>query len=443
MQKSLLFLLISLPTFIFAELRPNILIFLADDHSTFDVGCYGNKIVRTPNIDKLAKQGMKFNLAFTSTAMCAPARSMLYTGLYPHNNGAHMNHGAARKGVKSFGQYFTAQGYKVVLAGKGHIKPMSVFAMDRVKETTEDISKIINNPKPFCLIIASNDPHAPHQSGGFDPAVIPIPPYLPDTPEVRNTREGYYTDIETMDKAFGSYLKILQDSGKTDNTITIFLSDHGAGKLAKWTLYEIGLRVPMIIRWPNKIKPGSDNDAMVNLIDILPTVYQASTGKEIHGIDGKSFLKTLNSSSNHHRDFIFGAHTNRGIMAGMPFPIRSVRNTQFKYIKNLNPDGISSNITTHNLQYQAYGGGWMTTWKQIAQNDSFWAQRHKLILKRPAEELYDLKNDPWELHNLASNKKYAQIKQSLNTQLKNWMLQQNDLGMQAELSVKAHSKVKK
>ncbi|MDD7984301.1 sulfatase [Lentisphaera marina] len=443
MIKYIFIALTILSHFALAAKKPNILIFLADDHSTFDVGCYGNKIVRTPNIDKLATEGMKFHRAFTSTAMCAPARSMLYTGLYPHRNGAHMNHGAATNGVKSFGQYFRSHGYKVVLAGKGHIKPMSVFKMDREPETAEAISKIINSPQPFCLIIASNDPHAPHKSGGFDPKTIPIPPYLPDTPETRSTREGYYTDIEIMDKAFGSYLKILQESGKADNTITIFLSDHGAGKLAKWTLYEIGLRVPMIIRWPGKIKSGSQNKAMVNLIDILPTLYEASTGNAISNIDGKSFLKTLISKESDHREFIFGAHTNRGIMAGMPFPIRSVRDKQFKYIRNLNSEGISSNITTHNLEYKPYGGGWMTSWEEIGQNDKFWAHRHNLILKRPAEELYDLETDPWEFNNLAQNSQYDDIKESLKTKLTQWMQNQNDLGMKSELSVKAHSKVKK
>ena len=426
-----------------AQTKPNILIFLTDDHSTFDVGCYGNQVVRTPHIDKLAKEGMLFNKTFTSTAMCAPARSMLYTGLYPHNNGAHMNHGAANKGVKSFGQYFKPHGYRVVLAGKGHIKPMSVFAMDRVQETVKDISEVINGEDPFCLIIASNDPHAPHQSGGFDPQLIPIPPYLPDTNETRNKREGYYTDIETMDKAFGSYLKILQESGKADNTITIFLSDHGAGKLAKWTLYEIGLRVPMVIRWPGKIKPGTQNNAMINLIDILPSMYQAATGKTIQNIDGQSFLQTLTASKIKHREYIFGAHTNRGIMAGLPFPIRSVRDKRFKYIRNLNPDGISSNITTHNLDYKAYGGGWMTSWEKMGQSDSFWAARHKLILNRPAEELYDLQKDPWELKNLANKKEYRSTQSRLSQKLDQWMKHQNDAGMQAELSVKAHSKRKK
>ena len=442
MLKFIFTLVTLVPFFLTAQEKPNILIFLADDHSTFDVGCYGNQIVRTPNIDKLASEGMLFTAAFTSTAMCAPARSMLYTGLYPHRNGAHMNHGSAKKGIKSFGQYFKPHGYKVVLAGKGHIKPMSVFAMDRIEETTADIAKVIKGKNPFCLIIASNDPHAPHKSGGFDPQTIPLPPYLPDTPEIRTTREGYYTDIETMDKAFGSYLKILQESGKADNTITIFLSDHGAGKLAKWTLYEIGLRIPMIVRWPSKIKSGTQNNAMINLIDILPSMYQAATGKTIQNIDGQSFLQTLTASKIKHREYIFGAHTNRGIMAGLPFPIRSVRDKRFKYIRNLNPDGISSNITTHNLDYKAYGGGWMTSWKKMGQSDSFWAARHKLILNRPAEELYDLQEDPWELNNLADSEQYYGLLKNLSHQLDQWMTEQNDTGMQAELSVEAHSRKK-
>lgn len=443
MIKYIFIALTILSHFALAVKKPNILIFLADDLSTFDVGCYGNKIVRTPAIDALATEGCRFEMAYTSTAMCTPARSMLYTGLYPHHNGAHMNHGSTNKGVKSFGQYFQPLGYKVVLAGKGHIQPESVFTMERKKETLADISEVINGAEPFCLIIASHDPHAPHESGAFDPQAIPLPPYLPDTPEIRKSREGYYTDIELMDKAFASYLKVLDDSGKKDNTITIFLSDHGSSRLAKWTCYEIGLRVPMIIRWPKHIKAHTSQQAMINLIDILPTVYQAATEKKLDNIDGKSFLNCLTEQQNHHRDYIFGTHTNQGIMSGLPFPIRSVRDKRYKYIQNLNPEGISSNIMTHNQSFQAYGGGWMTSWAKIGETDDFWAQRHKLILKRPAEELYDLANDPWELNNLAQNSQYDDIKESLKTKLTQWMQNQNDMGMKSELSVKAHSKVKK
>ncbi len=181
---------------------------------------------------------------------------------------------------------------------------------------------------------------------------------------------------------------------------------------------------------------------MINLIDILPGVYQAATGKTIQNIDGQSFLQTLTASKIKHREYIFGAHTNRGIMAGLPFPIRSVRDKRFKYIRNLNPDGISSNITTHNLDYKAYGGGWMTSWKKMGQSDSFWAARHKLILNRPAEELYDLQEDPWELNNLADSEQYYGLLKNLSHQLDQWMTEQNDTGMQAELSVEAHSRKK-
>ncbi|WDE99356.1 hypothetical protein PQO03_16085 [Lentisphaera profundi] len=133
-------------------------------------------------------------------------------------------------------------------------------------------------------------------------------------------------------------------------------------------------------------------------------------------------------------------HTNQGIISGLPFPSRSVRDKRYKYIQNLNPEGISSNIMTHNQSFQAYGGGWMTNWAKLGETNDFWAKRHKLILKRPAEELYDLANDPWELNNLANNPKLDSIKNNLKTQVQDWMLQQNDTGMIAEFSVKKRQK---
>jgi len=419
-----------------SDTKPNIILFVGDDHSVWDLGCYGNKVVRTPNLDRLAKQGMRFDRAFTVTAMCAPARSMLYTGLYPHQNGCHMNHGMTRKAVKSLPHYLKPQGYRVVLAGKTHIKPKKVYPFEYMGMA--GAGKVIQGEQPFCLVIASHDPHSPHKSGGYQPKEVPVPAYFPDLPAVRRGIADYYTDIDTLDQEIGNVMKLLKNSGKESNTLFVYAGDHGYGFMAKWTCYEAGLRVPFIVSWPGQIKAGSKSDAMVSFIDVLPTFLDAAGTKQPDGIDGKSFIKVLRGENHHHRKLIFGAHTNQGIILGEPYPIRSVRDERYKYIRNLNPNGRQTNLGLYKNKNKDLESALMTQWKAKAKTDAKVAHLLSRVINRPAEELYDLREDPWELHNLAAEESHQKTKTRLSKELDAWMQQQNDKGMESELSVKKH-----
>ncbi len=413
--------------------KPNIILFIGDDHSLQDSGCYGNETVRTPNIDRLASEGIRFDRAFTVSAMCAVSRSALYTGLYPHRNGCHMNHGLTREGTQSLPHYLKPLGYRVVLAEKTHIKPKSVYPFEYVK--MEEAAAVIDSEEPFCLVVASHEPHGPHGKGDYVPEELPLPPFLPDIPSIREKTAGYYADIEALDKEIGLILDRLEQSGKASNTLFIYAGDHGIGIMAKWTCYEAGLHVPLIARWPGRIEPGTTTEAMISFVDVLPTFLEAVGSDSSADLDGRSFLGVLEGRSEEHRDLIFGAHTNRGIISGEPYPVRSVRGERYKYIRNLNPEGQPTNITTHGFKYTESDSGLWGAWKEKAKTDPEAARLLARVMNRPAEELYDLQSDPWEFNNLTDDPSLAETKSTLSAELDQWMLQQGDRGLEGELEI--------
>ncbi len=416
--------------------KPNIVLFVGDDHSVWDVGCYGNKVIKTPNLDLLASQGMRFDRAFTITAMCAPARSMLYTGLGPVRNGCYMNHGKTHAHIKSLPHYLKPLGYRVVLAGKTHIKPKSVYPFEYVAQ--REAYGVIQGDEPFCLIVASNEPHTPHTGRDYPLDDMTVPPYLPDLKSAKVGISAYYTDIDKLDREIGGVMAMLKSSGIEKNTLFVYAGDHGYGLMAKWTCYETGLRVPFIVRWPGMVKAGSSTDAMVSFVDVLPTFLEAAGAEPAKDIDGKSFIGVLSGEKKTHRDRIYGLHTNQGIIYGQDYPVRSVRDNRFKYIRNLNPDGRPTNVSTCDSKDQEKTTGLWGEWREAAKTDEKVAKLLKRVMDRPAEELYDLEADPWELNNLAKHPDHAKTKARLRRELDQWMKQQGDQGMASELKVELH-----
>ncbi len=420
--------------------KPNIVLFLADDQSIDDVGCYGNNAVRTPNIDRLAEEGLRFKLAFTPTSMCSPSRSALYTGLYPHRNGCHPNHSSIKPGVKTLPHYLKPLGYRVALAGKTHIKPREQFPFEYMGLKDERIEKFMTlaRDKPFCLVVASHEPHGPHKQGGYKPGQIPVPPYKVDTPQTRQQLANYYTDIDLLDKEVGGVLGLLKKHNLEQNTLFVYASDHGYNIFAKWSCYDAGLHVPFIVRWPGRVKAGTITDAMVSFVDVLPTFIEAAGGKSPGDIDGRSFLPVLLGRKKKHHDVVFGAHTTRGIISGRAYPIRSVRTRTHQYIRNLNPEGMFQCVSTHGRNYKEINDGVWGSWKEKARTDTFAAERVRMYQHRPAEELYDLTKDPHELKNIATDPAQQKLLASLRKKLDAWMKQQGDSGMEAEMAVPLH-----
>ena len=420
--------------------KPNIVLFLADDQGIDDVGCYGNNVIRTPNIDCLAEEGLRFKLAFTPTAMCSPSRSALYTGLYPHRNGCHPNHSRIKPGIKTLPQYLKPLGYRIGLAGKVHVKPKEQFTFEYMRFRSEQIEKFITSAddKPFCLIVASHEPHGPHKQGGYQPDHIPVPPNKVDTQQTRQQLANYYTDIDLLDEELGRVLGLLKKHNLDQNTLFVYTSDHGYDIYAKWSCYDAGLHVPFIVRWPGNVKPGTVTDAMVSFVDVLPTFIEAAGGKPPEHIDGRSFLPVLLDHKNKHHDVVFGTHTTRGIISGRAYPIRCLRTRTHKYIRNLNPEGMFQCVSTHGHDYKEIDNGVWGSWKDKAKTDAFAAQRIKMFQHRPAEELYDLTKDPYELKNLAGDPAHQKLLTSLRKKLDAWMKQQGDRGMEAEMAVPLH-----
>ena len=424
---------------------PNILIVIADDLNKDSVGVYGNKDVKTPNIDRLASQGMRFNLAYTSTAMCAPTRQQMYTGLYPVRSGAYPNHSKVKPGTKSLVHYLKALGYRVGLSGKRHFGPPSSFPFEQVsrKVDAKAIREFVarDEKQPFCLLVTSNSPHVPWSAGDasqYDPGKLTIPPYWVDTPEMRESLTRYYAEITDLDREVGECMKILRETKQEDNTAMIFTTEQGAQYPGcKWTCYENGLNVGFIVRWPGQVKPGSVSDAMIHYVDVAPTLVEMAGGEAIKGLDGRTFLGVLRGKTKRHNSATYGVHTQMYAIGSPPtgYAVRSIRAGKWKYIMNLNHKVTFKNALTQNDK-ENYWASWVRT----AKTDPKAARLVKRYLNRPAEQLYDLSKDPHELNNLAGREKQAKVKARLKQQLQDWMTSQGDLGQATEMAAKRNKK---
>ncbi len=439
--------------------RPNILLFIADDMTWHDCQPYGSTVVKTPHLEKLASEGMCFDAMFTATAMCAPTRQQLYTGLFPVRNGAYPNHSKVHEGTRSLVHHLKALGYRVGLIGKRHFGPESSFPFEylgglehdgggKIDLETQMIEPFItrNTEQPYCLIVASNQPHTPWNRKvagvSYEPDAVSVPPNLVDCPITRRKLCDYYHEITYADQQLGRCLDIVNQKKRAEQTIVMFTSEQGNQFPfgGKWTCYDSGLKTAFIVRWPGKIKPGSRTAAMTQYVDVVPTLIEAAGGNPADcqtgrpdaagntGFDGRSFLDVLTGKSETLRTHVYGVHTTRGIIKGSPcYPIRSVRSERYKYIWNLNWKEPFKNVITE--------GEILKTWRKLGEEDPAIAARARFYQYRSEEELYDLQQDPWELNNLAEDETLAAVKAELRAVLLKWMQQQGDEGIATEMQV--------
>lgn len=420
--------------------RPNIIIVMADDLDSRQLSCYGGQNIDTKHIDQLASEGLKFNSIIASEAMCVPTRASLFTGLYPAKHGAYRNHKPVYPQLKSIVHYLNAVGYRVGLAGKDHVtKPVAVFPFDRVggfeancvsatdEYSLDSVKNYIQQKDPFCLFVMSINPHAPWTVGDpaeFDPSKLKLSPHWVDTDLTRKQFCRYLAEVRRLDNQVGDLVNVLKESGKEDNTIVIFLGEQGPQfPGGKWTLFDNGQKSSMIVKWPGKIKARTETDAIVQYEDITPTLLDIAGGKPIAALDGFSFKDVLLNKEAKHRDFAYGIHNN--IPEGPAYPIRSIRDLHYKYIRNLTPDStyyIKYMMNTDNANL-----AW-TTWVAKAATDKQAAQRIERIAHRPPVELYDLQKDPYELENLAEKPAYRALLDQYAKELDKWMLAQGDRG---------------
>ena len=418
--------------------QPNIVFIIADDCTFRDIGCYGGQ-AKTPHIDKLATQGLRFTRCFQAAPMCSPTRHNIYTGLYPVKSGAWPNHTRTYPHVKSIVHHLRPLGYRVTQTGKTHINPRTVFPFENfgggknpdMKYIDRLFAETAKGGKPFCLFACSNEPHSPWNKGDaskYPPAKVKLPPYIVDTPRMRKDFSDYLAEITYYDSQVGEIVGLLDRHGLADNTLVMVVSEQGNGfPFAKWTCYDHGLQSAMIVRWPGKVKAGAVTDAMVEYVDVTPTFIDAASGQAVKGLDGKSFLPVLRGETQTHKQHVFGIMTTRGIINGTDaFAIRSVRGTRYKLILNLNHESKFTNACTQSPAFQS-----MVV--KAAAGDATAKRLVHAYHHRPAAELFDMKTDPLEMTNLAGQTDLKKVETSLRAKLAAWMKAQGDEGVATEL----------
>ncbi len=409
--------------------RPNFIIFIADDHGEDDLGCYGNERIRTPHIDQLASEGMRFTRAFLSISSCSPSRSSILTGRYPHNTGAEDLHVPLPSDQYTLSRYLRNAGYYSASIGKWHLGAPEKRQWDRVNEcqasamATQTIQELRNRDpeKPFLLWVASTDPHRGYQEGAVTPPHSPdavrVPPYLPDHPKIRKELALYYDEVSRFDSHIGQILQELKRQKADENTIVIYISDNGMPfPRAKCTLFDSGIHTPLIVRWPNHIPAGSVHTGLVSSIDLSPTLM-AIAGVPQQTMEGIDITPMLMNPNKKLREQIF-AEANWHDFEKFT---RAVRSERYKLVRNYywdtplwnSVDSINS-ITWHGM-LEARSAGELTP-----------AQSFLFNPERPYEELYDLDADPFELVNLIDDPNYRRLLNELRAELDHWRVDSND-----------------
>ena len=408
--------------------RPNILWISCEDISP-DLGCYGDSYADTPNLDRLAEQGCRYTRAFTVSGVCAPSRSAIITGMYPTSIGTmHMRTGnkgyeaVPQPEVKCFTEYLRAAGYFCT----NHTKTDYQFACPF---TAWDQGKDWRNRRkgmPFFSVINLTMTHEsriwPRKAVKLihDPAKAELPPYYPDTPVVRRDWAQYYDNITNLDSRVGEILRRLEAGGLAEDTVVFFWSDHGRGlPRAKRWIYDSGIHVPLIIRWPGTIKPGSVCEDLVSFLDLGPTVLSIAGLKVPSHMQGRAFRGGQRGKA---RDYIYAA---RDRMDETAYDmIRCVRDKRYKYIKNFQP----KKPYAQNISYMDKMPT-MQEWRRLAAEGKLTGPQ-KLFFQRtkPPEELYDTKADPHEIHNLVGSQKHQKVLKRMSAALAKWMKDVGDLG---------------
>lgn len=428
-------LLLFLSGSVSASEQPNIVLYIADDHGRNDSSVYdSDSQAITPNMAKLASEGMTFNNAFVASPACGPSRAALMSGLMPAKNRAEHNHERPKANTQTMVSHMQDAGYEVAFFGKvqhsnwytmpGSIPDHNDRPVKNLEKNVRTYLKDRSSRKPLLLIVGDTRTHTPWLSHKtYKDIELVIPKRWVDTPDTRRLWENYLGEVTAVDTTVGSIDRIARNHFGSDDFLYIYTSDHGhAWPFGKWNLYDWGTQVGFHARWPGKIKANTRTNAMVSWIDIFPTLLDIAGHDPVKGIDGKSFAQVLTGEATEHRDLIFTTHS--GAKKSNVYPIRSVRDKRFKYIRNLYPDHWYTN--TIDMVRNEKLGAYFTEWEIAAKT-----QPHaKAVLdkhhRRPAVEFYDVAVDPEETHNLANDPEYAIEVDRMGNLLSNWMSANGD-----------------
>ena len=424
-----------------ADNRPNILFCLADDWGYPHAGVYGDPIVRTPTFDRVAREGALFTNAFSAAPSCSPSRAAILTGQAPHRLAEGGNlHGflPARYGV--YPDLLEASGYFVGFTRKGW-GPGRFEAGGRVRNPAgpqfQDFAEFLKRlppGKPFCFWFGSQDPHRPYDQGsgaraGLRPELVRVPPYLPDIAEVRGDILDYYVEVERFDDEVGGLLRQLEEVGKLDNTILVMTGDNGwPFPRSKANLYDSGTRQPFAVRWPAAVRGGRVLEDFVTLADLAPTFLEAAGLQPPPEMTGLSLVGLLAGSEQPgKRTAVFvererHANVRRGDLG---YPARAIRTADYLCIRNFRPDRWPAGDPELYFAVGPFGdcdGSPTKDWILSHMSEPDIARVFHLgFEKRPAEELYDLKKDPYQMTNVAGRPDYAEAQKRMRGELDRWM----------------------
>ena len=440
---SIVLCLVMCNIFVLAAERPNILLIVSEDNGP-ELGCYGTPFVKTPVLDGLASRGVRFHNAYVPQAGCSQSRAALLTGLYPHQNGqiglATWKFRMYREDTPNLVRSLKQAGYRTGILGKLHVNPATAFPFDVKKITSAnfDRKKLVNYAKhagaffeagnePFFLSVNYPDAHRPLMNqvrglprqplNGKD--VKPLAYFGLDATQLRNDTASYFNCISRLDSLIGDLLDTLQSSGKANNTIVIYLGDHGADLLrGKRTSYEGGLRIPLIVHWPGNTKIGHVSRDLVSTLDLAPTLLAIAGTTAIKDLPGMSLEPILRGKSSAWRRYLFTEYHTHS--AHNFYPQRTVRNARYKLIQNLQPGQENPG---YEFTMKRFFPDLATSIEEAPDH----VRESYRRMKRPGEfELYDLQQDPYEFTDLVSNAANAAVLAELKQKLADWRLKTRD-----------------
>lgn len=418
--------------------RPNILFCLADDQSYPHASAYGEPVIQTPVFDRVAREGVLFTQAYCAAPSCTPSRSAILTGqdIWRLGQGGQLFGTLAAK-HPVYTDLLSDSDYFVGYSDKGWA-PGSVTAGGRRSNPAGQAYKSFQEfhadaPKdgPWCFWFGSRDPHRGYRKGsgvqaGMDPSKVNVPDVFPDTPEVRSDICDYFLEIQRFDQQIGDMLKQIEQAGQLDNTLIVITSDNGMPfPRAKANLYDLGTRMPLAICWPKRIPGGRTVHDFVNLTDLAPTFLEAAEVDTPKEMRGRSLLKLLMSEQSGHvdadRDTVVTGRERHAWcrIDGTGYPARMIRTDNFLYIRNYAPQRWPAGTYRIRTNEGHYGDIDASPTKTVMMTQQ--DQRPRLFDlafgKRPPQELYDCRKDPYQMHNLAADPQYANTLQELSARL--------------------------
>ena len=390
-----------------ADTRPNLVLIIADDMAWNDCGAYGHPTIKTPHLDQMAREGMRFDNAFLACSSCSPSRCSTITGRYPHATGARELHQPLPGDQVTFVELLKASGYFCGQAGKWHLGNETKPKFDDVREGGKPsgceywLPLLQERPKdkPFFLWLASSDPHRGYQEGAIPvphrPDEVVVPPFLPDNEPTRADLALYYDEISRLDSYVGKVRAELEAQGVAENTLVLFISDNGRPfPRCKTTVLDSGVKTPFIAAWPGRVKAGSTCNYLVSTVDIAPTFVSLAgveRSKTFQGVDFTSLLDGVDKSV---RKLVFSEHNWHDFDDHQ----RSVRSQTFRYVRNsypdvpLTPPADAVRSPTYQSMIEMYQAGTLPEHLQRC-----------FEAPKAEEELYDLTTDPFETRNLANS----------------------------------------